>query len=66
MNSEWEFEHVDGRIRPRMHINQSMRDARDEPSWSAIYDWFGHMLSLVYAKVAPALREEMDRKEREA
>ena len=59
----WEFEQVEGRTRARMFLNQSLRDTRDETTWPDVYFWFGEKLSLLYEKVAPKLREEMDRHE---
>jgi hypothetical protein len=60
----WEFEQIEGRTRARMFLNQSLRDARDETTWPDVYPWFGEKLSLLYEKIAPRLREEMDRHER--
>jgi hypothetical protein len=47
----------------RCRANQSLRDARSEVSWPEVYPCFGAKLSLLYEKVAPKLREEMDRYE---
>lgn len=60
----WEFEQVDGRDRTRMFLNQSVSDVRDETLWPALHAWIGERLSLLYEKVAPRLRDEMDRVER--
>jgi hypothetical protein len=38
-------------------------DARHESSWPEVYSWLGNTLPLLYEKVAPKLREEMDRTE---
>jgi hypothetical protein len=63
IQSEWGFEQVDGRTRARMFLNQSTVDARDESTWPELYRWLGNTLSLLYEKVAPKLREEMDQEE---
>lgn len=39
----------------------AVADLRNEASWPEVYDWLGKKLSLVYERVAPKLREEMDR-----
>ena len=57
----WEFDQVEGRTRVRIFLNQTLRDARNEASWPEVYPWFGEKLTLLYEKVAPKLREEMDR-----
>jgi len=63
LNAEWEFEQVEGRPRARMFVNQSITDRRNESSWPEVYRWLGEKLSLFYERVAPKLREEMDRDE---
>ena len=59
----WRFEQVEGRPRGRMFIDQPVADVRDESLWPEIYRWIGEKLSLVYERVIPKLREEMDRAE---
>ena len=63
INMEWSFEQVEGRTRVRMFVNKLIGDARDETKWPEVYGWLGNILSLLYEKVAPKLREEMDRRE---
>jgi hypothetical protein len=63
VNTEWDFEQVEGRSRARMFVNRSVTDLRRESSWLEVYRWLGEKLSLVYEKVAPRLRGEMDRNE---
>ena len=46
-----------------MFINYPVNDLRNESSWADVYRWLGEKLSLIYEKVAPKLREEMDRNE---
>lgn len=60
---EWEFEQVEGRPRARMFINQTAADLRNESSWADVYRWLGEKLALLYERVAPKLRDEMDRTE---
>lgn len=59
----WGFEQVEGRLRARMFVNQPSTDLRNESSWADVYRWLGEKLSLVYERVAPKLRDEMDRTE---
>lgn len=61
VQGEWSFEPVDGRQRARMFVSQSVSDLRDELVWPDLYRWLGERLSLVYEKVVPKLREEIDR-----
>jgi Protein of unknown function DUF262/Protein of unknown function (DUF1524)/Domain of unknown function (DUF4268) len=63
VGEEWEFEQVEGRTRARMFVNQTSTDLRNESSWADVYRWLGEKLSLVYERVAPKLRDEMDRTE---
>lgn len=63
LGAEWEFEQVEGRPRARMFLNHSATDVRNESSWSEYYRWLGEKLSVVYERVAPMLRHEMDRNE---
>jgi hypothetical protein len=64
IGAQWEFEQVEGRPRGRMFVNQSAADLRNESSWAEVYRWIGDNLSLVYERVAPKLRNAMDRSER--
>lgn len=63
VGEEWRFEQVEGRPRARMFVNQPSTDLRNESSWADVYRWLGEKLSLVYERVAPKLRYEMDRTE---
>jgi hypothetical protein len=63
VNAHWEFEQVEDRARGSMFLNQPASDLRNESSWPAVYGWLGEKLSLVYERVMPKLREEMDRGE---
>jgi hypothetical protein len=56
----WRFEQIEGRPRARMFIDQPVTDIRNESLWPEIYRWIGEKLSLVYERVVPKLREEMD------
>jgi Protein of unknown function (DUF1524)/Domain of unknown function (DUF4268) len=64
VDGHWEFEQVEGRSRARIFINKAISDVRSESSWQELYRWLGEKLSLVYEKVIPRLREEMDRREK--
>jgi hypothetical protein len=66
MGSTWHFEPVEGRIRARMFLDFSVPSLRNESSWTAVHEWFGRNLMLVFEKVAPNLREEMERREPDA
>jgi hypothetical protein len=63
VGEEWEFEAVDGRFRARMFINLAGTDLRKESSWADMYRWLGEKLSLIYERVAPKLRDAIDRRE---
>lgn len=63
LGAEWEFEQVEGRPRARMFVNRAAADLRNESSWADVYRWLGEKLSLLYERVAPKLRDEMDRNE---
>ena len=56
----WGFEQIEGRPRARMFIDQSVTNIRNEILWPELYRWVGEKLSLVYERVVPKLREEMD------
>jgi uncharacterized protein with ParB-like and HNH nuclease domain len=60
INAAWEFEQIEGQPRGRMSVSQEA-DVREESSWPEVYRWLGVTLSLVYARVVPKLREQMDR-----
>lgn len=61
VGDEWSFEQVEGRQRARMFLDCAVEYLRDEATWPDLYRWFGEKLSLVYEKLAPRLRAEMDR-----
>jgi len=60
INTEWGFEQVEGRSRARMFVNYPATDLRNESSWPEVYKWIGEKLSLVYEKIAPILRTEVN------
>jgi hypothetical protein len=60
IGTTWEFEQVEGQERARMSLSREA-DVRDESSWPALYQWFGETLSLLYERVAPKLRDDMER-----
>ena len=57
----WEFHQLGEKQRAYMSVWQEMPNIRKEPSWPDAFHWFGERLSALYEKVAPRLREEMDR-----
>lgn len=57
----WEFEGFADKKRGYMSVSREISNLRDEASWQVAYDWFSERLSALYGKVAPRLREEMDR-----
>lgn len=61
LGAEWEFEQVDGRPRAWMSANHACTDLRNESSWGEVYQWIGQKLSVIYERIAPKLRVEMDR-----
>lgn len=64
VNTVWGFEQVEGRQRGRMFIDLPVVDLRNESSWPEVYQWLGQKLSLIYERIAPKLREELDRLQR--
>lgn len=61
VSADWGFEQIEGRQRARMFIDRPAEDLRNETSWPEVYRWLAEKLSLVYERIAPKLREEMDR-----
>lgn len=61
VDEKWSFERAEGRPRASMSINIPSDELRNESSWAAVHQWLGEKLSLVYERVGPRLREEMDR-----
>lgn len=66
LGARWEFEQVDGRSRARMFISAPIPELRKELSWPEAHRWFGEKLSLVYEKILPKLRDEMDSRDEAA
>lgn len=56
--ASWTFEQLDGRA--RMYLEHSVPNIRDASSWPLAYEWFGKKLPLIYERIAPMLRIEMD------
>jgi hypothetical protein len=57
----WEFEGSADKKRGYMSVWREIPRLRDEASWQEAYSWLAERLSALYEKVAPRLREEMDR-----
>jgi hypothetical protein len=49
-----------------MSLDFAVPSLRHESSWPAVHEWFGRNLVLVFEKVAPKLREEMEQREPDA
>ncbi|OQW62436.1 MAG: hypothetical protein BVN28_05245 [Nitrospira sp. ST-bin4] len=65
VNTVWGFDQVEGRQRGRMFIDLPVVELRNESSWPEVYQWLGQKLSLIYERIAPKLRAELDRLQRE-
>jgi hypothetical protein len=61
VDAQWGFEQLQDRLRGRMYLDHAVADLRNESSWPDVYRWLGEKLSLVYERVTPTLRKEMDR-----
>jgi len=57
----WEFEGSTEKQRGYMSVWREVPNLRNESSWPEAYRWMSEKLSALYEKVAPRLREEMDR-----
>ena len=44
-----------------MFLDRPAQDLRDDSTWPDLYTWFGAKVTLLYAHIAPKLREELDR-----
>jgi hypothetical protein len=61
VDDTWEFYQPSERQRGYMSMWRTVNQIRSEASWLDAYRWFGEKLTLLYERVVPALREEMDR-----
>jgi hypothetical protein len=61
IGATWEFQQSSEKQRGLMSVWRDVTDIRKDNSWSDAYHWLGERLSALYEKVAPRLREEMDR-----
>ena len=61
VGASWGFEPINGRDRARMFLDRGADNLRDESTWPQHHKWFGDNLLLLYEKIAPLLRDEMDR-----
>jgi uncharacterized protein with ParB-like and HNH nuclease domain len=66
LDAKWDFEQMDRRARGRMFLIFPVMDLRKESSWPQAQQWFAEKLSLVYERVVPKLRDEMDRLDKAA
>jgi hypothetical protein len=60
VGASWIFELAEGHERARMSLDRPAEDLRNESAWPELYKWFGDKLSLLYAEIAPKLRDEID------
>jgi hypothetical protein len=58
---DWDFMQLEGRQRACMSIDRPTEDLRNESTWPQAYTWLGEKLSLVYERVVPGLREDLER-----
>ncbi len=61
IGANWSFEPVEGSEKARMFLDRPAEDLRNDSTWPDLYAWLGDKLSLLYAHVAPKLREALDR-----
>jgi hypothetical protein len=61
MGTSWTFEPFEGTDRACMAVDRPADDLRSDSTWPELYKWFGENLSLLHQKIAPTLREELDR-----
>jgi hypothetical protein len=61
VGATWEFQQFGEKQRGLMSIWRDVPDIRNSSSWPEAYRWLGERLAALYEKVAPKLREEMDR-----
>jgi uncharacterized protein with ParB-like and HNH nuclease domain len=61
MGTSWNFEPFEGTDRACMSVERPAEELRSDTIWPELYKWFGEHLSLLYQKLAPKLREELDR-----
>jgi hypothetical protein len=57
----WEFEQPSDKQRAYMSVWRDVPEIRKDASWPDAWRWLGERLAALYEKVAPRLREEMDR-----
>lgn len=61
IGATWEFRQTGEKQRGEMSVWRDVPDIRKDSSWPDAYRWLGERLSALYEKVAPRLREEMDK-----
>jgi len=60
VGSTWSFEQIKDRERARMSIELPMKQIRDPSAWPSAFEWLGGKLTVIYEKLVPLLREEME------
>jgi hypothetical protein len=58
--ASWGFEPLEGRDRACMSLDRPAEDLRDESTWPQHHKWFADNLSVLYEKIVPELRKQMD------
>lgn len=59
IDDSWTFDRPQNDEHPRSMTITLAADSDDESAWPSLYGWLGQRLALLYAQVAPRLREEM-------
>jgi uncharacterized protein with ParB-like and HNH nuclease domain len=59
IGDRWTFDRPQDDSHPRWMTVSLATDSDNEDSWPSMYGWLGQRLELLYAKLAPRLRDEM-------
>jgi uncharacterized protein with ParB-like and HNH nuclease domain len=60
VDANWDFEQIEGQERARMSLSYEA-EVRNQALWPKLYSWIGEKLLLLYQRVVPVLRQEMER-----
>lgn len=61
IGASWDLQSGSEKRYPYMYVWRDVPDIRDERAWPEAYQWLGERLSALIKRVAPRLRDEMDR-----
>ena len=61
LGMKWEYGRVEGRNRGWMSANIRCDNLRDESTWVDVYARVGKILAAIFERVAPRIRQELDR-----